>query len=67
MQRAMERLEAASASRPGQFDRLRGYLTGAEPTVAYRQVAADLGLSEGAVKTASIGCAVNTVRSSARR
>jgi len=52
MQRAMERLEAASASRPGQFDRLKGYLTGAEPQVAYRQAAADLGLSEGAVKTA---------------
>ena len=48
----MERLEDASRSRPGQFDRLKGYLTGAEPTVAYRQVAADLGLSEGAVKTA---------------
>jgi RNA polymerase sigma-70 factor (ECF subfamily) len=52
MQRAMERLEAASASRPAQFDRLKGYLTGAEPAVAYRQAAADLGLSEGAVKTA---------------
>lgn len=52
MERAMERLEALSSSRPGQFDRLKGYLTGAEPTVAYRQVAADLGLSEGAVKTA---------------
>jgi len=52
MQRAMERLEAASASRPGQFERLKGYLTDAEPTVAYRQAAADLGLSEGAVKTA---------------
>jgi RNA polymerase sigma-70 factor (ECF subfamily) len=52
MERAMERLEAASAGRPGQFDRLKGYLTGAEPTVAYRQAAADLGLSEGAVKTA---------------
>ena len=52
MERAMERLAAASASRPGQFDRLKGYLTGAEPTAAYRQAAADLGLSEGAVKTA---------------
>ena len=52
MERAMERLEAASSSRAGQFDRLRGYLTGAEPAVSYRQVAADLGLSEGAVKTA---------------
>jgi len=52
MERAMERLAAASASRPGQFDRLKGYLTGAEPTAAYRQAASDLGLSEGAVKTA---------------
>jgi DNA-directed RNA polymerase specialized sigma24 family protein len=52
MQRAMERLAAASASRPAQFDRLKGYLTDAEPTVAYRQAAADLGLSEAAVKTA---------------
>ena len=52
MQRAMERLEAASASRTGQFERLRGYLTDVEPTDAYRQAAADLGLSEGAVKTA---------------
>jgi RNA polymerase sigma-70 factor (ECF subfamily) len=52
MQRAMERLEDASASRPGQFERLKGYLTDTEPTVAYRQAAADLGLSEGAVKTA---------------
>ncbi|HZI63730.1 MAG TPA: sigma-70 family RNA polymerase sigma factor, partial [Thermoanaerobaculia bacterium] len=52
MERAMERLARASSSRPEQFDRLRGYLTGAEPSVAYRQVAADLGLAEGAVKTA---------------
>lgn len=52
MERAMERLEAASASRPGQFDRLKGYLTGAEPAAAYREAAADLGLTEGAVKTA---------------
>ena len=52
MERAMERLEAASASRPAQFDRLKGYLTGAEPTAAYREAAADLGLSEAAVKTA---------------
>ncbi len=52
MQRAMERLAAAATSRPGQFDLLKGFLTGAEPTVAYRQAAADLGLSEGAVKTA---------------
>lgn len=52
MERAMARLAAASASRPAQFDRFKGYLTGAEPAAAYRQVAADLGLSEGAVKTA---------------
>jgi RNA polymerase sigma factor (sigma-70 family) len=52
MERAMERLEAANASRPEQFAQLKSYLTGAEPTVAYREAAADLGLSEGAVKTA---------------
>jgi RNA polymerase sigma-70 factor (ECF subfamily) len=52
MERAMARLEAASAARPGQFDRLKGHLTGIEPAAAYRDVAADLGLSEGAVKTA---------------
>jgi RNA polymerase sigma-70 factor (ECF subfamily) len=52
MERAMERLETASASRPGQFARLKGYLTGAEPDAAYREAAAELGLSEGAVKTA---------------
>jgi RNA polymerase sigma-70 factor (ECF subfamily) len=52
MERAMARLEQTASSRPEQFDRLKGYLTGAESTVAYRQVAADLGLSEGAVKTA---------------
>jgi len=52
MERAMQRLETASASRPAQFDKLRGYLTGAEADVAYREVAVELGLSEGAVKTA---------------
>jgi len=52
MERAMERLEQASTSRPGHFDRLKGYLTGAQPDVAYREAAAALGLSEGAVKTA---------------
>jgi RNA polymerase sigma factor (sigma-70 family) len=52
MQRAMERLEAAASSRPEQFERFKGYLTGAEPALAYREAAAELGLSEGAVKTA---------------
>ena len=52
MERAMERLASASSSRPEQFERLKNCLTGAEPQVAYRQLAADLGLSEGAVKTA---------------
>jgi RNA polymerase sigma-70 factor (ECF subfamily) len=54
MERAMDRLEAESGSeaRPVQFERLHPYLTGAEPHVPYREVAADLGLSEGAVKTA---------------
>jgi len=52
MERAMERLKVASASRPVQFTRLKGYLTGDEPSVAYKDAAADLGLTEGAVKTA---------------
>jgi RNA polymerase sigma-70 factor (ECF subfamily) len=50
MQRAMERLGAAS--RPEPFERLKGYLTGAEDEIPYREAAAALGLSEAAVKTA---------------
>jgi RNA polymerase sigma-70 factor (ECF subfamily) len=52
MERAMRRLEMVSASRPRQFQRLRAFLTGSEPDTTYRQVAAELGLTEGAVKTA---------------
>jgi hypothetical protein len=35
-----------------EFERLKPYLTGDEPTTSYRGVAADLGLTESAVKTA---------------
>ena len=55
MERAMGRLEietATIAERPDQFDRLKPYLTGGEPHVPYSQAAIDLGMTEGAVKTA---------------
>lgn len=55
MERAMGRLEtetASTAEKPDQFDRLKPYLTGVEPHVPYSQVADDLGMTEGAVKTA---------------
>ena len=54
MERTMERLAEASqgGAQPAQFERLQPYLTGAEPSIPYRQVAADLGVSEGAIKTA---------------
>ncbi len=54
MERAMERLRAESAAgdRPATFERLKPYLTGAEPRRAYGEVAAELQMSEGAVKTA---------------
>lgn len=55
MERAMRRLETettSSAERPDQFGRLKPYLTGAEPHIPYSQVADDLGMTEGAIKTA---------------
>lgn len=55
MERAMERLETetnSTAERPDQFDRLKPYLTGSEPHIPYREVATEMGTSEGAVKTA---------------
>ena len=55
MERAMGRLETettSSAERPDQFERLKPYLTGAEPHIPYSEVANDLGMTEGAVKTA---------------
>lgn len=51
MQRAMERLSAESKDRP-QFEKLQPYLTGSQSAVPYAEVAADLAMTEGAVKTA---------------
>lgn len=52
--RALERLreESVITGKERQFERLKGYLTSAEPQVPYRQVAEDLGMKEGTVKVA---------------
>jgi DNA-directed RNA polymerase specialized sigma24 family protein len=50
LERSMERLRAEAAN-PSHFDRLRVFLTG-EAGVSYRQVADQLGMSEGALKVA---------------
>ncbi len=54
LERAMNTLERESAEGGGleQFERFKPYLTGQEPHQPYKQVAADLQMSEGAVKTA---------------
>lgn len=54
LERALERLRAASAQAGTeiQFDRLKSYLTGENTRVPYRDVAAELGMKEGAVRTA---------------
>jgi len=55
MERAMGRLETetnSSAERPDQFERLKPYLTGSEPHIPYKDVSTEMGISEGAVKTA---------------
>lgn len=55
MERAMERLEAASlgADVGGErFARLKPFLTGSESELPYRDVAEELGTTEGAVKSA---------------
>lgn len=54
LERAMERLERESRASGGaeQFHALKGYLTGAGSQLPYRQVASELGMSEGAVKVA---------------
>ena len=44
-----ETIRAGNAKR---FDRLKGFLTGSEPGVAYRQLATELDMSESAVKVA---------------
>lgn len=52
--RAMGRLreEQTAAGKAQQFGALRPYLTSIEPQVPYREVAAGLGMTEGAVKVA---------------
>jgi RNA polymerase sigma-70 factor (ECF subfamily) len=54
LERVLERLQAelAAAGREQEFERLRGLLTGEQPKMPYRDVAAELGMSEAAVKTA---------------
>ena len=54
LERVLGRLreEHAAAGRDGEFERLKPFLTGDEPKAPYREVAADLELSEAAVKTA---------------
>ncbi len=53
LQRALDRLrsEQAASDRSHEFERLEAVLTGQEPRVSYRQVAADLATTEGAIKT----------------
>ncbi len=54
LERAMQSLreDSVRSGDAARFDLLKLYLTGEEPAVPYRQVAADLGLSESAVKVA---------------
>jgi RNA polymerase sigma-70 factor (ECF subfamily) len=53
LERAMQGLrDSLRSGDTARFDLLKLYLTGEEPAVPYRQVAAELGLSESAVKVA---------------
>ena len=55
LDRVMSRLQTEVESRTGttsHFDRLKTYLTGEAPQLSYAQTAADLDMSEGAVKVA---------------
>ena len=54
LERALERLRAASAQAGSEvlFERLRPYLTGETSRIPHREVAAELRMSEGAVRTA---------------
>ena len=54
LERVLETLrgEMAAGGRGGEFDRLKACLTGEEPRVPHREVAADLGLTEAAVRAA---------------
>jgi RNA polymerase sigma factor (sigma-70 family) len=51
IERAMEKLEA-EADRPSHFQRLRSFLTGEPAKTSYRQLAEQMGVSEGAAKMA---------------
>ncbi len=51
MQRAMARLREESDD-AAQFDKLKDFLTGTESALPYREVAVELDISKGAVKTA---------------
>lgn len=59
LERAMHRLrsEAGHAGDPRRFDRLQAYVSGKEPAPAYRDVAAELGMTETA-----LGVAVHRMR-----
>jgi RNA polymerase sigma-70 factor (ECF subfamily) len=52
LERVLDRLreEQAAAGRDAEFGRLKGLLTGDRPKVPYRDVGAELGISEAAVK-----------------
>ena len=54
LDRALERLrtQASRESEAARFERLKAYLTGVSPASSYREAAADLDMSEAAVKTA---------------
>jgi RNA polymerase sigma-70 factor (ECF subfamily) len=54
VERALGRLQEEMAEKepPQHFGRLKSYLTGEEPRVPYREVAAELGITEGAIKVA---------------
>jgi RNA polymerase sigma-70 factor (ECF subfamily) len=54
LERALGHLrgEMSAAGRADQFDRLKDFLTWSEPAAPYGQVAAQLGMSEGALKVA---------------
>lgn len=51
MERAMNALEAEAGS-PERFRRLRSYLTGSDAQLPYKEAAAELGMSEAAVRVA---------------
>lgn len=48
------RLEFAEGSREKEFEHLKGFLTGEQPKVPYRDVATELRVSEGALKISGI-------------